>query len=76
MRKVMMQLTQPHHDTDGAVLHQPGGLFAEDDPLVAELPQGSFKPVFEDVPEQAAAAAEPAAAEPRKAAAAKAAPKT
>lgn len=51
MRKgnvVKMQLTQPHHGPDGEVLHQPGELFDESDALVAELPEGSFKPVVVD----------------------------
>jgi len=48
MSKVRLQLTQPHHDADGNVLHQPGELFDEGDKLVKELPEGSFKAVIVD----------------------------
>lgn len=46
MRKVQMQLTQPHHDADGNVLHQPGARFDEGDKVLDGLPPGSFKPVI------------------------------
>ena len=46
MRRVKIELTQPHHDADGNVLHQPGELFDEGDKLVKELPPGTFKAVI------------------------------
>ena len=48
MRKVKIQLTQPHHDADGNVLHQPGELFDEGDKLLKDLPPGTFKAVVVD----------------------------
>ena len=67
MRKVKIQLTQPHHDAEGNVLHQPGELFDEGDKLVKELPAGTFKAVIvDDEDEKAADKADekPAAAKP------------
>jgi len=47
-RTVKIQLTQPHQDADGNVLHQPGELFDEGDKLLKDLPPGSFKAVIVD----------------------------
>lgn len=65
-RKVRLQLTQPYHDADGNVVHQPGELFDEGDKLVKELPPGTFKAVIvddeADEKPAAPAASKPAAA--------------
>jgi hypothetical protein len=70
MRKVKLQLTQPMHDADGNVLHQPGELFDEGDKLLKDLPPGSFKPVIVDDEDEKADKADekPAAATSRPAA--------
>ena len=67
MRKVKLQLTQPYHDADGNVLHQPGELFDEGDKLVKDLPPGTFKAVIVDDSDNAADE-KPAAAAPKPAA--------
>lgn len=48
MRKVKIELTQPHHDAEGNVLHQPGELFDEGDKVLKDLPPGSFRAVIVD----------------------------
>ncbi len=70
MPSVKLQLTQPHHDADGTVLHQPGELFDEDDKLLKDLPPGSFKAVIvEDGKADEKEAGKPAGAPVPKAAA-------
>ena len=48
MPSVKLQLTQPHHDADGNVLHQPGELFDEGDKLLKDLPPGTYRAVIVD----------------------------